>query len=122
MSGRLNEELLERFLNYGVRVMDLVEALEKQNRPRRIVDQITGSGTSPGAQMYEADEAVSRPDFLKSLGWASKELNETRYWLKVIVRKKWITDERVAPLLDETEQLRKIVKAMIIRSKRNGRE
>ena len=120
MSGRLNEELLDRFPNYGVRVMDLVEALETQKRPRRIVDQITGSGTSPGAQMYEADEAVSRPDFLKSLGWASKELNETRYWLQVIIKKQWIAIERIAPLLDETEQLRKIIRAMIVRSKSSG--
>lgn len=120
MSGRLDDDLLERFLKYGVRVLDLVDALEKDNRPRRIVDQLTGSGTSPGAQMFEADEAVSRADFIKSLGWASKELSETKYWLKIIVRKKWMTNEKIAALLDETDQLSRILKAMKIRSKRNG--
>ena len=70
--------------------------------------------------MFEADEAVSRPDFIKSLGWASKELNETKYWLNVIIRKQWITQERIAPLLDETDQLRRIVRSMIVRSKHKG--
>jgi four helix bundle protein len=117
MTGRLRSELLERFLEYAVRMLKVAEELERGRRPRRVVDQITGSGTSPAAQMYEANEAVSRADFLKSLGWAAKELGETRFWLQLIVRMQWLPDARIARLLDETAELLSILKAMIVRTR-----
>lgn len=120
MSGRLDDKLLDRFLEYGVRVLRLTQELEKDGRPRRAIDQLTGSGTSPGAQMFEAHEAFSRADFLKSLGIAAKELSETRYWLRVITKMKWMTTDRITPLLDETTQLSSIVKAMKVRTRRNA--
>jgi four helix bundle protein len=50
----------------------------------------TGSGTSVGANIFEADEAMSRPDFCRMLGIVIKELNETRFWLRLVVARKWI--------------------------------
>lgn len=120
MTGRLKAPLLERFLAFAVRVLHLAEELERERRPRRVVDQLMGSGTSPAAQMFEANEAVSRADFLKSLGWAAKELGETRFWLELIVRMKWLPSARVAPLVDETVQLLSIVKSMIVRTRKNA--
>lgn len=120
-SGRLDEDLLERFLDYGVRVLSLVEKLERDNRPRRVNDQLTGSGTPPGAHMFEAHDALSTRDFLKCLGGAAKELNETRFWILVCIRMKWQPEERLLPLLDETMQLTSIVKAMNARTRRKTR-
>jgi four helix bundle protein len=53
------------------------------------MDQIAASGTSVGANTFEADEAMSRKDFCKALGIANKELNETRFWLRLFVRREW---------------------------------
>lgn len=60
MARRLHEETLDRFTRFGARVLALAEKLEQDQRPRRVVDQVIGSGTSPGANIFEAHEAVSR--------------------------------------------------------------
>ena len=120
MSGRLDDDLLDRFIDHTVRVFHVVAQLENDHRRRRVSDQLTGCGSSPGAQMFEANEAMSRADFIKSLGWAAKELSETRYWLKVISKMQWIADCRLEPLAKETQELLNIVKAMKVRSKRRA--
>jgi len=117
LSGRLDEAILDRFLTYADRIVALTEQLEDQRRSRRVVDQFAGSGTSPAAQMFEAHEALSAADFVKSVGIATKELSETRFWLKLVIRRGWISAARLADLLDETTQLMLITKAMRARTR-----
>ena len=119
MSGRLDDDLLVRFEDYAVRVLNVADALDRNGVYRRVVDQLAGSGTSPGAHMHEADEALSRADFVRILGGAAKELRETRFWLRVATRKRWLSSTRLGPLMDETEQLLRIVKAMKVRTEKN---
>ena len=95
--GRLDGGLLDRVEDFCHRCLDVVEALGKQGRSPRIIDQLTGSSTTVGANLFEADESLSRKDFAKCVGIALKELNETRFWLRLITRRKWITADRVAP-------------------------
>ena len=118
-TGRLNGETLDRAVDFGVRVLSVVAELETARRPRRVIDQLTGSGTSPGAQLFEANEAVSKADFVKSLGWAAKEFSETQYWLRVIIKSGWIKDSKLDPLLDETIQLLRITITLIARARRS---
>lgn len=115
--GRIRGDLIRRMLDYADRVVALSEKLEADRRPRRIVDQLVGSGTSPGANAAEADEAMSNPDFIRCLGIAVKELAETRFWLRLIEKRKYVNSCQLDPLLDETQQLIRILKTIIIRSK-----
>lgn len=110
-----------RVVDYGVRVLAVVEELERSKRSRRIVDQLTGSGTSSGANLFEASEAISQPDFLKTIGLSAKELNETRFWLLLVTKAHWIPEKRVTPLLGETMELLSIIKSIIVRTKRKGK-
>jgi four helix bundle protein len=48
---------------------------------------------------------------------ASRELNETRFWLRLFARREWVASDRLAPLLDEVDQLRRILGTMITRSR-----
>jgi four helix bundle protein len=118
-SGRLDDDLLTRFLEFGVRVTKLAVELDKLGCPSRIVGQLIGSGTSPGAQMHEAHEAMSAADFKKSVSIAVKELSETRYWLSLIARMRWLPESRLTDLMDETWQLLKITKTIVARTRGN---
>jgi len=104
--GRLHAEFLDRVERFADRVMDVTVALESKRVPHRIMDQIAASGTSAGANVFEADEAMSRKDFCNTLGIANKELNETRYWLRLFVRREWLTPTSLQGLLTEAEELR----------------
>lgn len=118
--GRLDAELLERFERFSHRVTDVAEEIEKQRRFRRVIDQIVGCGTSVGANMSEADEALSRADFCSALGIVLKELSEVRYWMRFIGARGWISQRRLGALLTECEELRRIAGAMRSRTRRRG--
>ncbi len=60
---RLHGDPMPRIEASTDRVLDVVETLETQRRWPRIIDQLCGSGTSIGANMSEADEAMSVGDF-----------------------------------------------------------
>lgn len=64
MAGRLRVDTLDRVVEYGQRILNLAEQLENDRRPRRVVDQLIGSGTSVGANLFEAHEAMSKADFV----------------------------------------------------------
>ena len=117
--GRLKEPLLERVRVFASRVLDVVDVLEEQRRSKRVLDQLTGSGASVAANTYEADEALSRPDFVKTLGIAMKELSETRFWLELCVLRGWVKAELLADLLGETKELRAILGTIIAKSRRS---
>lgn len=116
--GRLHQQTLDRAEAYADRTLDVVEALEKQRRSRRIIDQLAGAGTSVGANVFEADEAMTAKDFAKSLGIVAKELNECRFWLRLIGRRGWIPAERLGTLLQETEELKAMFGSMVVRTHR----
>jgi four helix bundle protein len=115
----LHAEFLDRVERFADRVLDVTDALESKRVSRRIMDQIAASGTSVGANTFEADEAMSRKDFCKALGIANKELNETRFWLRLFVRREWLAPARLADLLTEAEELKKILGAMIAKTRTN---
>lgn len=116
--GRLRQEFLDRVEAFSHEVLDLVSALEQRQISRRVVDQMAASGTSVGANVFEADEAMSRKDFVKCLSIAAKELSETRYWIRLSASRSWIPMETVQHALAECAELRMILGTMIVRSRR----
>jgi four helix bundle protein len=103
MEGTRN--LSERLLEYGARIVKLVESLPKNLAGRRIGDQLLRSGTSAGANYEEAQGAESKDDFVHKLQITLKELRESNYWRRLIVKAGILPPERMASLLDESGQL-----------------
>jgi four helix bundle protein len=116
--GRLGKsDLLGRAERFCHRVLDVAEELERQRRYPRILDQIVGSGTSVGANLFEADEAVSRAEFRKFVEIAQRELSETRFWLRLIAQREWIPADRLASLLGECDELRRVLGTILHRTR-----
>ena len=107
----------ERLLEYGARVIKLVESLPKTLVGRRIGDQLLRSGTSAGANYEEAQGAESRDDFVHKLQIALKELRESNYWLRLIVKAGTLPPERMASLIDESGQLRAMLSKAVATAK-----
>lgn len=119
--GRLRPETLVRCRTLACRVLDVVQVLEKGRLvPRRVIEQLAAAGTSVGANAYEADEALSRADFVKTLGISVKELNETRFWLELCAEREWVAAARLALLLNEVREIKKMFGTMITRTKARG--
>ena len=115
--SRLDPALIERVESFCDRVVHVCRALQDGSCHRRIVEQLVGCGTSVGANCYEADEALSRADFARTLGIVVKELNETVFWLRLVGRRGWVDVTRPDPLVAEARELKSILGAMIWRTR-----
>lgn len=73
-------EILELSIEFSLKIIKFAEILE-QNRKFVIANQLLKSGTSIGANIFEAQGAESKADFIHKLKIADKEAKETEYWL-----------------------------------------
>lgn len=78
--------------DFAVSVINLVKSL-KEKRESIISNQIGRSGTSIGANIREAQYAHGKADFVAKLQIALKEANETGYWLELLYKTDYITEE-----------------------------
>ena len=92
-------------MSFAVQILDLVKEL-KEKRESIISNQIGRSGTSIGANIFEAKYAQGRRDFISKLEIALKEASETGYWLELLHRAKYIDDARFKELSDPCTALR----------------
>ena len=79
-------DLEERTARFGEAVIDLAKSIPQNAVTNRIINQLVGAGTSIGANYLEADDAVSKKEFLKSIGTCKKEARETKHFLRMAVR------------------------------------
>jgi len=68
-------------------------------------NQVLRSGTSVGANYCEASRGRSKAEFISKIGDCLKEIEETEYWLDLLVDSGCVPEPRMAGLLDETRQL-----------------
>jgi len=111
------DDLPERLLDYGARIVKLVAALPPTMVARRIGDQLLRSGTGVGANYEEARAAESKSDFLHKLQLALKEMRESNYWLRLLAKAEIVPADRLRPLLDESDQLRAILSKAVATAK-----
>lgn len=81
--------------------------------------QIQRSGTSIGANICEGVYSESKYDFIHKYAIAQKEENETKYWLELLVRTKYITEEQYKILNDSLVELLKMTTASIKTAKQS---
>lgn len=109
---RQGEEIAERLLRVASFVLQVGPTLRKNGAPAKIVTQLQSAGTSGGANYEEARGAASRRDFIHKTRIALKEVRETRYWLRLVVRARFLEPTGdVVETIDELEQLVAILTA-----------
>jgi four helix bundle protein len=103
------DELADRLLDFAARIGKVADSLPDSRLGRHIASQLIRSGTS-SAPNYELGRAAeSRKDFVHKLSITLKELRETRYWIRLIGRSDLIEDTKLASILDESDQLCRIL-------------
>ncbi|MCJ7735850.1 MAG: four helix bundle protein, partial [Anaerolineae bacterium] len=80
------DDIEERLIDFAVRIVKLCVTLPKTQAGRHIGGQLVRSGTAPAAHYAEARGAETTKDFIHKLRLGQKDLNESRVWLKIIVR------------------------------------
>ena len=88
----------ELSLEFAVRIVNLNKYLRQNKKEFVISAQVLRSGTSIGANIAESQMAQSTPDFISKLHIALKEASETKYWLDLLLRTRYVTDEQYRSL------------------------
>jgi four helix bundle protein len=76
-------DLKERTLKFGEMTLHAVASLPNAPSCWMVARQLGRAGTSIGANVWEADVALTEADFANKVGIARKEANETQYWLEL---------------------------------------
>jgi four helix bundle protein len=99
-------DLKPRTKAFALRVIRMFSKLPKNDTVAQVLGkQVLRSGTSVGANYREASRARSKPEFISKIGDCLKEIEETEFWLELLVDSDCVSSAKMADLLDETRQL-----------------
>lgn len=83
--GPTKNDLRVRTTSFGLRIIRMFPALPKTTEAQVLGKQVLRSGTSVGANYREAFRARSRPEFISKCGDCLREIEETGYWLDLLI-------------------------------------
>ncbi|MEW6008673.1 MAG: four helix bundle protein [Candidatus Omnitrophota bacterium] len=109
-------DLGARTLKFAKRVRDYVKALPKTLANIEDAKQLIKASGSVGANYIEAEEALSKKDFIMRIKISRKEAKESRYWLELTEHREDQKSEQEA-LINEAVELTKIFGSIVERSK-----
>ena len=112
-------DLVDRTKLYARRIIRLVSCLPKSVVAQVLGKQVLRSGTSVGANYREASRARSKAEFIAKMGDCLKELDETMYWLELLVEADIVSHDNMTALIDETRQITAIFVSIINKAKQN---
>ena len=101
--------LEDKCMNFSIRIIGLCRFLNEEKHEYRIADQMFRSGTSIGANIAEAQCAISKKNFIAKLYISLKESNETLYWLRLLQRTQYITNKPYESVYKDCEELTRIL-------------
>lgn len=96
---------------FAVRIVRLYQYLCEEKREFVLSKQLLRSGTSIGANLAEAECAMSRKDFLSKVYIALKECAETLYWLELLAETGYLSEQEFQSINADCEELRRMLSA-----------
>jgi len=111
-------DLKDRTKQFALRVIRLFGSLPKTTEAQVLGKQLLRSGTSVGANYREASRGRSKAEFIAKCGDCLREIDETGYWLELLVDAELVAPDKLAPLRAECEELTAIFVSILKRSKR----
>lgn len=114
-----NRDLGLRTRKYAVRIVRLYASLPKTTEAQVFGKQLLRSGTSVGAHVAESNRGKSRADFANKIDGALQELDESVYWMNILIDTGIVKASKLKDLMDESEQLIAILVTMANRIRRH---
>ena len=96
-------------MGFAVDIVNLYKKLCEEKREYVLSKQILRSGTSIGANLYEAQKGISKNDFLAKIYISLKETAETEYWIELLLKTNYISLEEYNKLRLKCHELKKIL-------------
>ena len=101
--------LYPKAYHFAVRAVKVYQHLIKKHREYTLSKQILKSGTSIGANIAEANGAISKDDFSHKMSLAYKESLETLFWLDLLKDTDYLQEKHYLSLYKDAEEIAKIL-------------
>jgi four helix bundle protein len=109
-------DLEERSALFGEAIIRFLKKVPRGPDNNRLIDQLTGCGTSVGANYCEANEGVSKKDFRNIIGRCVKEAKESKFFLRMIATSEPKLADEARTLYREAKELHLIFAAIFRKS------
>ena len=106
-------------MKFSIRIVGLCRFLNEEKHEYRIADQMFRSGTSIGANVAEAQCAITKSDFVAKTYISLKECNETLYWLRLLLKTQYITQRQFESIYNDCEELKRLLVSITRTARQN---
>ncbi|EOZ92298.1 hypothetical protein A33Q_4391 [Indibacter alkaliphilus LW1] len=104
---------------FAVRVVRVYKFLISEKKEFVLSKQFLRSGTSVGAMVKEAEHAETKKDFIHKMAIAQKEINESMYWLELLMETDYLTQDEFESLSMDALEIMKLLTSIIKSTKAN---
>ena len=110
--------LQEKSKAFALQIIKVCNEIKQSKRESVLTNQLIRSGTSIGANIWEAMYAHGKADFIAKLQIALKECSESEYWLELLIESGYYEDKRI---LEQCVEIKKLLISSINTAKNNLR-
>ena len=101
--------MLDKAKDFAVEIINVCKNIKKTKRESVLTNQLMRSGTSIGANIHESKYAHSTADFVSKMQIALKECYESEYWLELLNRTGYISNEQYKSTINNCGQIRRML-------------
>jgi len=105
------EELKKRTFDFSLRSLKVVGSLPRTVEGKAVGYQLAKCGPSVGANYRASCKARSTAEFIAKIGVVEEEADETAFWLELAIHAEMLPKKRLEPLLQEANELTRIMGA-----------
>jgi len=107
-----NNSVVKKSYSFALRIIKVYKYL-CENKEFILSKQLLKSGTSIGANVTEAQEAISKKDFRNKMSIALKESVESRYWINLLKDSEYLSEKQAESLLIDLEEIIKLLSKIV---------
>ncbi|MBE6942792.1 MAG: four helix bundle protein [Ruminococcaceae bacterium] len=109
----MDRAIQEKSFLFAVQTVKLCRYIQTEHKEYILTKQLMKCGTSIGANISEAQQAQSRPDFVSKLNIALKEAYETNYWLRLLHATELLTEKEFQSIFADCQEIERLLIAII---------
>ena len=114
----MDNNIYNKSFRFAVRIVKLCKYLQRSKKEHILSKQLLRCGTSIGANVAEAQQAQSKPDFISKLSIALKEAAEADYWLHLFYETDYLNKEQFDSIIEDCNEIESILVSIVKSSKR----
>ena len=106
------DSMIRKSLDFAVRVVRLYQWLCDNKKEYVLSKQLLRAGTSIGANLSEAQAAISKADFIAKVYISAKECRETQYWIELLYRTGFLEENHYSSIKSDVVELGKLLSSV----------